>query len=99
MDSNDTTKISVNTTTTTTTSPKGGKGSIGSTQKGAAAGTGQCLCSPTTHQGSFRCRFHRSTSSPTPPPWFKRSKSMPPTRSVTPSLSPKSADSPAITNM
>ncbi|KAL0410672.1 UNVERIFIED_CONTAM: hypothetical protein Slati_3656900 [Sesamum latifolium] len=35
---------------------------------------GQCLCSPTTHQGSFRCRFHRSTAKPE---WFKRSKSMP----------------------
>lgn len=21
-----------------------------------------CLCSPTTHEGSFRCRFHRSSS-------------------------------------
>ncbi|KAF8026420.1 hypothetical protein BT93_F3027 [Corymbia citriodora subsp. variegata] len=34
-----------------------------------AAGTGKsncksnCLCSPTTHVGSFRCRFHRSSSS------------------------------------
>ncbi|KAG7030425.1 hypothetical protein SDJN02_08772 [Cucurbita argyrosperma subsp. argyrosperma] len=34
---------------------------------------GQCLCSPTMHQGSFRCRLHRSTSSA----WMKRSKSMP----------------------
>ncbi|KAG0482507.1 hypothetical protein HPP92_010591 [Vanilla planifolia] len=33
----------------------------------------QCLCSPTTHQGSFRCRYHRSLSSA----WFRRSKSMP----------------------
>ncbi|RDX66230.1 hypothetical protein CR513_55023, partial [Mucuna pruriens] len=38
---------------------------------------GQCLCSPTTHQGSFRCRFHRSvtsSSSSSPPSWMKRSK-------------------------
>lgn len=35
---------------------------------------GQCLCSPTTHQGSFRCRFHRSS----PSTWMmNRSKSMP----------------------
>ncbi|TKY60899.1 hypothetical protein E2542_SST18002 [Spatholobus suberectus] len=36
---------------------------------------GQCLCSPTTHEGSFRCRFHRSvTASSSPPSWMKRSK-------------------------
>ncbi|KAI4320840.1 hypothetical protein MLD38_034283 [Melastoma candidum] len=23
-----------------------------------------CLCSPTTHAGSFRCRFHRNSSFP-----------------------------------
>lgn len=23
-----------------------------------------CLCSPTTHTGSFRCRFHRTYSNP-----------------------------------
>ncbi|CAN4094368.1 unnamed protein product [Withania somnifera] len=40
---------------------------------------GQCLCSPTTHRGSFRCRYHRSTGSgeTTSSAWFKRSKSMP----------------------
>ncbi|KAL6331281.1 hypothetical protein AAG906_009709 [Vitis piasezkii] len=46
---------------------------------------GHCLCSPTTHQGSFRCRFHRSAT-------MKRSKSMPSNTAVT-SLSPKSVDS------
>ncbi|KAF5742963.1 hypothetical protein HS088_TW09G01025 [Tripterygium wilfordii] len=40
---------------------------------------GQCLCSPTTHQGSFRCRFHRSNSSA----WMKRSNSMPSNNSST----------------
>ncbi|KAI4350868.1 hypothetical protein L6164_005275 [Bauhinia variegata] len=35
---------------------------------------GQCLCSPTTHEGSFRCRFHRAKSSSA---WMKRSNSMP----------------------
>ncbi|KAG7021282.1 hypothetical protein SDJN02_17970, partial [Cucurbita argyrosperma subsp. argyrosperma] len=45
---------------------------------------GQCLCSPTMHQGSFRCRLHRSTSSA----WMKRSKSMPANKPVA-SLSPK----------
>lgn len=42
-------------------------------------GSNKCLCSPTTHQGSFRCRFHRSKSST----WImKRSNSMPVTRSI-----------------
>ncbi|KAL4328747.1 hypothetical protein HN51_035825 [Arachis hypogaea] len=30
-----------------------------------AMGRGQCLCSPTTHEGSFRCRFHRSSATGT----------------------------------
>ncbi|KAM1090096.1 hypothetical protein ACFX19_017984 [Malus domestica] len=47
---------------------------------------GQCLCSPTTHQGSFRCRFHRSTSSV----WMKRSKSMPTNNNSEASFSPTS---------
>ncbi|KAL7239866.1 hypothetical protein ACSBR2_005684 [Camellia fascicularis] len=70
--------------TVSTTSPKSGNGDVNSPK-------GQCLCSPTTHQGSFRCRFHRSTSNP----WFKRSNSMPPksaTNNLT-SLSPKSVES------
>ncbi|KAJ1437954.1 hypothetical protein SESBI_03381 [Sesbania bispinosa] len=47
---------------------------------GAGVPKGQCLCSPTTHEGSFRCRFHRlATPSSSVPPWMKRSKSMPPT--------------------
>ncbi|KAK9032527.1 hypothetical protein V6N11_056787 [Hibiscus sabdariffa] len=52
-------------------SPKGSNNS----SEGVGSGKGgQCLCSPTTHQGSFRCKFHRSTSSS----WkMKRSKSMP----------------------
>ncbi|XP_020233261.1 uncharacterized protein LOC109813480 [Cajanus cajan] len=54
---------------TVSTSPKS-DGVAGSLAKG------QCLCSPTTHEGSFRCRLHRGpTSSPTN--WMKRSKSMP----------------------
>ncbi|CAH9124767.1 unnamed protein product [Cuscuta epithymum] len=35
----------------------------------------QCLCSPTTHQGSFRCRLHRSAT--TSSSCFKTSNSMP----------------------
>ncbi|PPS10177.1 hypothetical protein GOBAR_AA10457 [Gossypium barbadense] len=51
---------------------------------------GQCLCSPTTHQGSFRCRFHRSKSSA----WMmKQSKSMPANNSSAASFSPKSVES------
>ncbi|KAI8571015.1 hypothetical protein RHMOL_Rhmol01G0083800 [Rhododendron molle] len=80
-------------TTTTTTSPKAGKGSTDHSAVSPSQKGGQCLCSPTTHKGSFRCRFHRSTTTSPPPPWFKRSKSMPPDRSVENSLSPKSADS------
>ncbi|XP_058772111.1 uncharacterized protein LOC131645940 [Vicia villosa] len=34
-----------------------------------------CLCSPTTHPGSFRCRLHRSPS-------LQRTKSMEPGSSV-----------------
>uniref|UniRef100_A0A7N0TAW5 Uncharacterized protein n=1 Tax=Kalanchoe fedtschenkoi TaxID=63787 RepID=A0A7N0TAW5_KALFE len=40
--------------TVSVTSPKGSSEGAGQAQKGH-----QCLCSPTTHQGSFRCRFHR----------------------------------------
>ncbi|KAJ6794992.1 uncharacterized protein M6B38_228790 [Iris pallida] len=52
-------------------SPKGGAAARG----GGGGGGLQCLCSPTTHQGSFRCRFHRSGASSTR---MLRSKSMPP---------------------
>ncbi|KAF5200381.1 hypothetical protein FRX31_010033 [Thalictrum thalictroides] len=72
------------------TSPKtaGGKGE--STMISPKGG-GQCLCSPTTHNGSFRCRFHRSLSST----WMmRRSKSMPPRNSTTATvISPKSVES------
>ncbi|CAL0312472.1 unnamed protein product [Lupinus luteus] len=61
---------------TVTTSPKS-DGGVTSLPKG------HCLCSPTTHEGSFRCRLHRSSgtgtgtgSSSTQPPWMKRSKSI-----------------------
>ncbi|KAI5680553.1 hypothetical protein M9H77_01780 [Catharanthus roseus] len=78
------TKVTV---TTTTTSPKSPNGDSGNSPKGGQ----QCLCSPTTHQGSFRCRFHRSGSTA----WFKRSKSMPANNNNNniPSLSPKSVES------
>ncbi|KAE7998752.1 hypothetical protein FH972_003263 [Carpinus fangiana] len=72
---------------TVSTSPKSGKeepvGGASSSPKG------QCLCSPTTHQGSFRCRFHRSSSSA----WMKRSKSVPAKTSSVASMSPKSIES------
>ncbi|CAA7397797.1 unnamed protein product [Spirodela intermedia] len=57
-------------------SPKsgGGDGDSGSSSGKAGAGSGaQCLCSPTTHRGSFRCRHHRSSSSA----WSRRSDSLP----------------------
>lgn len=37
----------------------------------------QCLCSPTTHKGSFRCRLHRSM------PLLYRTKSLPSNPPVT----------------
>ncbi|KAL8237056.1 hypothetical protein R6Q59_018137 [Mikania micrantha] len=49
----------------------GGGGMTNSSPKGQF-----CLCSPTTHQGSFRCKFHRQAS--TTVGWFSRSRSMPP---------------------
>uniref|UniRef100_A0A0A0LWJ0 Serine-rich protein n=1 Tax=Cucumis sativus TaxID=3659 RepID=A0A0A0LWJ0_CUCSA len=52
---------------------------------------GQCLCSPTTHPGSFRCRLHRSNSLP----WSRQSKSTAASAdaSNTSDLSPKSVES------
>ena len=53
---------------------------------------GQCLCSPTTHPGSFRCRLHRSNSLP----WTRHSKttaSSSADASHTSDLSPKSVES------
>ncbi|KAI4377751.1 hypothetical protein MLD38_015329 [Melastoma candidum] len=61
----------------------------GGSAASATSPKGQCLCSPTTHQGSFRCRFHRSGSST----WMKSSNSMPTGGSSALSLSPKSDDS------
>ncbi|KAK4397034.1 hypothetical protein Sango_1540000 [Sesamum angolense] len=63
------------------TSPKG---------ESVVSPRGQCLCSPTTHQGSFRCRFHRSTAKPE---WFKRSKSMPAADTAAPASDPGSPKS------
>ncbi|KAL2321258.1 hypothetical protein Fmac_030227 [Flemingia macrophylla] len=64
---------------TVSTSPKSDGGNGGGGGGSGVTGSpvkGQCLCSPTTHEGSFRCRLHRGpTSSPTN--WMKRSKSMP----------------------
>ncbi|KAJ9167802.1 hypothetical protein P3X46_019395 [Hevea brasiliensis] len=69
-------------------SPKGGA------KEGVTAASssprGQCVCSPTTHEGSFRCRFHRAKSSVAS--IMKRSKSMPTNHAVN-SLSPKSVES------
>nr|GLL27682.1 hypothetical protein TorRG33x02_095840 [Ipomoea trifida] len=74
--------------TATITSPKSADGDApANSRKG-----NHCLCSPTTHQGSFRCRLHRA--GPTPSEWFKRSNSMPakPPHGLG-SLSPKSVES------
>ncbi|KAE9454673.1 hypothetical protein C3L33_13443, partial [Rhododendron williamsianum] len=42
----------------------------GITRQGSNAKTNNCLCSPTTHAGSFRCRLHRV------PPALQRTKSI-----------------------
>ncbi|XWS69874.1 hypothetical protein CRYUN_Cryun03dG0001500 [Craigia yunnanensis] len=73
---------------TVSTSPKGSNISEAAVPTNSPKG-GQCLCSPTTHQGSFRCRFHRSSSSA----WMKRSNPMPANNSSVASLSPKSVES------
>ncbi|KAE8658133.1 hypothetical protein F3Y22_tig00116974pilonHSYRG00013 [Hibiscus syriacus] len=66
------------------------KGSNNASEAANSGRGGQCLCSPTTHQGSFRCKFHRSTSSS----WkMKRSQSMPASNSSVTSSSPKSVES------
>ncbi|KAI4380035.1 hypothetical protein MLD38_006266 [Melastoma candidum] len=71
------------------TSPKALHGGSAAVATSTTSPKGQCLCSPTTHQGSFRCRFHRTGSSA----WMKRSNSMPTGGSSASSLSPKSHDS------
>ncbi|XWS26869.1 hypothetical protein CRYUN_Cryun26dG0067200 [Craigia yunnanensis] len=73
---------------TVSTSPKGSSVSEAAVATNSPKAS-QCLCSPTTHQGSFRCRFHRSRSSA----WMKRSKSMPANSNSVASLSPKSVES------
>ncbi|KAI3811103.1 hypothetical protein L1987_20819 [Smallanthus sonchifolius] len=93
-------------TTIPSPSPRGGKedGGCGSDDGGSGGHGGLmvnspkgqlCLCSPTTHPGSFRCKFHRQGS--TTVGWFNRSKSMPPTRNNSSNngsnFSPKSVES------
>ncbi|KAK7251579.1 hypothetical protein RIF29_34894 [Crotalaria pallida] len=69
---------------TVSTSPKseGGNNGGGVT----SLPKGQCLCSPTTHEGSFRCRLHRSGTGSSfttqQPAWMKRSKSIPGNKAV-----------------
>lgn len=72
-------------TTSGVTSPKVKSGEsisvvVSPKGEGGGGGGGRCLCSPTTHQGSFRCRFHRSQSSA----WMRRSKSLPASKDVAP---------------
>ncbi|CAJ2676199.1 hypothetical protein L195_g030538 [Trifolium pratense] len=77
---------------TVSTSPKSDSGITGDAAASTLFPKGQqCLCSPTTHEGSFRCRFHRSGtfSSSTPPSWMKRTKSMPPNHTSVVSVSPQ----------
>ncbi|KAL4316986.1 hypothetical protein HN51_070958 [Arachis hypogaea] len=79
--------------TVSTTSPKSdsGSGSGNGNGNGGGVAKGHCLCSPTTHEGSFRCRLHRSSSSnsSTSPTWMKRSKSMPANKPAPVSVSPQ----------
>ncbi|KAL4194854.1 hypothetical protein AMTRI_Chr05g70560 [Amborella trichopoda] len=61
-----------------TTSASGGGGSTSATS--SPKGVGMCLCSPTKHEGSFRCRLHRTLSST----WMRRSNCMPANKSPQP---------------
>ncbi|GAA0176275.1 hypothetical protein LIER_42052 [Lithospermum erythrorhizon] len=54
---------------------------------------GYCLCSPTKHEGSFRCKFHRSNNKTDYSSWFKRSNSMPNARKKFTPIAPKSVES------
>nr|DAD26946.1 TPA_asm: hypothetical protein HUJ06_028414 [Nelumbo nucifera] len=65
---------------------KGGNAESGSGP--ANSSKGWCCCSPTTHSGSFRCKFHRNLSST----WMRRTKSVSGNNS-SPSISPKSVES------
>ncbi|KAK9947710.1 hypothetical protein M0R45_003322 [Rubus argutus] len=78
---------SSNNMSVSTNSPKSSGNVAEAPSPKSAKGGGQCLCSPTTHQGSFRCRFHRSRSATA---WMQRSKSMPPANNSPASLSPTS---------
>ncbi|OMP06943.1 hypothetical protein COLO4_07740 [Corchorus olitorius] len=42
-------------------SPRGSSGNNNSTKLQPSSARWNCLCSPTTHAGSFRCRHHRSS--------------------------------------
>ncbi|KAF5940066.1 hypothetical protein HYC85_021233 [Camellia sinensis] len=56
-------------TTTSTPPPPPPSGGGGLSRQGSIAKNCCCLCSPTTHAGSFRCRLHRT-------PTLQRTKSM-----------------------
>ncbi|KAI3870350.1 hypothetical protein MKW92_000984 [Papaver armeniacum] len=69
-------------------SDHGGNG--GQSVKSNSPRISQCLCSPTTHQGSFRCKYHRSLSST----WrMKRSNSLPASSAAATTISPKAVES------
>ncbi|KAH0710025.1 hypothetical protein KY284_011452 [Solanum tuberosum] len=70
--------------------------STGDSHPPANCPKGHCLCSPTTHRGSFR--YHRTSGETTSTAWFKRSKSMPVNKNNNnnnnlSSISPKSVES------
>ncbi|KAK9751093.1 hypothetical protein RND81_02G241300 [Saponaria officinalis] len=54
-----------------TSSPRGTSNHGLTRQPSYGSSKANCLCSPTTHVGSFRCRLHRSPS-------LQRTKSMDP---------------------
>ncbi|KAG9160218.1 hypothetical protein Leryth_026464 [Lithospermum erythrorhizon] len=65
----------------------------GQSSSNMVGGGGYCLCSPTKHKGSFRCKFHRSNNPPDYSSLFKRSNSMPVASKNFSSISPKSVES------
>ncbi|CAN0900146.1 hypothetical protein LINGRAHAP2_LOCUS20675 [Linum grandiflorum] len=81
-------------TISTAASPKGGSDCGGGHRSGTVAGGGgQCLCSPTTHKGSFRCRFHGASSSALSKKIMNRSYSMPTANNSSSVIAPDSTSS------
>ncbi|KAL9226365.1 hypothetical protein vseg_002188 [Gypsophila vaccaria] len=76
MESNEHMRVEIPRTIEMHTSPRGSSNHGLTRQPSYGSSKANCLCSPTTHVGSFRCRLHRSPS-------LQRTKSMDPSPSST----------------